>query len=525
MISKKLGGSLLVEILSSESEEDDELQRAITFSLESSAEPKQQRNSDFSSPQPSYYLNFLKGYSAEANKKTVSITDLITDEAKSAILTTYKIDLVWLLEKCPVLQNINVMVIHSDKQVECGKLGPKLHVRQPPLPIPYGCCHGKIMLIKYESFLRVVVSTANLLAIDYDQKTQGLWVQDFPKKVVQPKENEKEAKSVKHNRENNNNLAKDFEETLKDYLQRLGANAEFVSEYSYSDVKIVLITSVPGYHRGSDIPKYGHMKVRKFLADLPLSSKFKNSPILAQFSSIGSLSTDWIHEIYASFTKNSAYINDDNNGTKEKVKVFSKEVLTSTKSVASEIQLVWPTVNFVKHSVNGYSAGGSLCFPNTNYKPFTKELFYEYKPTAGRQIIPPHIKTYTRACSIEIEDNEPSKKKLKLDEKGTAEKKKTFKTDLAWVILSSANLSKAAWGELQKTSSQMLIRHYEAGVLFLPDTNISKSPSFEEDTKENISFPLPYQIPLTDKNTSPWIWDLTYIEKDILGESWIPGEG
>lgn len=56
---------------------------------------------------------------------------------------------------------------------------------------------NEINQIEYDSFLRVVVSTANLLAIDYDQKTQGLWVQDFPKKVE-----EKDAKSVKHNREN-----------------------------------------------------------------------------------------------------------------------------------------------------------------------------------------------------------------------------------------------------------------------------------------------------------------------------------
>jgi hypothetical protein len=31
---------------------------------------------------------------------------------------------------------------------------------------------------------------------------------------------------------------------------------------------------------------------------------------------------------------------------------------------------------------------------------------------------------------------------------------------LSWVLLSSHNLSKAAWGELQKTGSQLMIRHY-----------------------------------------------------------------
>lgn len=42
----------------------------------------------------------------------------------------------------------------------------------------------------------------------------------------------------------------------------------------------------------------------------------------------------------------------------------------------------------------------------------------------------PHIKSYTRVC----------------DQDGS----------LAWVVITSANLSKAAWGELQKNGSQVL---------------------------------------------------------------------
>ena len=36
------------------------------------------------------------------------------------------------------------------------------------------------------------------------------------------------------------------------------------------------------------------------------------------------------------------------------------------------------------------------------------------------------------------------------------------------VCLTSANLSKAAWGALQKGDSQLMIRNFEIGVLFLP---------------------------------------------------------
>uniref|UniRef100_M4B9X5 Tyrosyl-DNA phosphodiesterase n=1 Tax=Hyaloperonospora arabidopsidis (strain Emoy2) TaxID=559515 RepID=M4B9X5_HYAAE len=57
----------------------------------------------------------------------------------------------------------------------------------------------------------------------------------------------------------------------------------------------------------------------------------------------------------------------------------------------------------------------------------------------------PHIKSYVRF--------NPSK-----EESG----------ELDWAILTSSNLSKAAWGTLQKNKTQFMIRSYELGVMFLP---------------------------------------------------------
>ncbi|KAF1791235.1 Tyrosyl-DNA phosphodiesterase C-terminal domain [Phytophthora cactorum] len=40
--------------------------------------------------------------------------------------------------------------------------------------------------------------------------------------------------------------------------------------------------------------------------------------------------------------------------------------------------------------------------------------------------------------------------------------------ELDWAIVTSSNLSKAAWGALQKNKTQFMIRSYELGVMFLP---------------------------------------------------------
>ena len=42
----------------------------------------------------------------------------------------------------------------------------------------------------------------------------------------------------------------------------------------------------------------------------------------------------------------------------------------------------------------------------------------------------------------------------------------------------SANMSKAAWGTLEKGGSQLMIRSYEMGVMFLPDKTVSMNNLF-----------------------------------------------
>jgi tyrosyl-DNA phosphodiesterase-1 len=41
--------------------------------------------------------------------------------------------------------------------------------------------------------------------------------------------------------------------------------------------------------------------------------------------------------------------------------------------------------------------------------------------------------------------------------------------EIAWLLLTSSNLSKAAWGALQKKDKQLMIRSYELGILIFPE--------------------------------------------------------
>lgn len=69
----------------------------------------------------------------------------------------------------------------------------------------------------------------------------------------------------------------------------------------------------------------------------------------------------------------------------------------------------------------------------------------------------PHIKTYTR-----------------LLRSTASEPLSTSGCEAQYLLLTSANLSKAAWGQAQKQGAQLFIRSYEAGVLLLPKFVVRK---------------------------------------------------
>ncbi|KAK9749734.1 hypothetical protein RND81_02G146600 [Saponaria officinalis] len=108
-------------------------------------------------------------------------------------------------------------------------------------------------------------------------------------------------------------------------------------------------------------------------------------------------------------------------------------------------------ITTVLDSIQGYTAGNMIPSPLKNVeKEFLKKYWGKWKTThTGRCRTMSHIKTFAR-------DNG---------------------RNLAWFLLTSANLSKDAWGALQKNSSQLMIRSYELGVLFLP-TVVGNSRGF-----------------------------------------------
>nr|GMD02944.1 tyrosyl-DNA phosphodiesterase 1 [Ipomoea batatas] len=446
---------------------------------------------------------------AWANTNAVSIHDVIQGDVLVAILSNYMVDIDWLLSACPALKKIpQVLVVHGegDGTMEYMKRNNLVNwiLHKPALPISYGTHHSKAMFLVYPKGVRIVVHTANLIHVDWNNKSQGLWMQDFPWK-------DQKCPSMECG----------FERDLIDYLSMLkwpeftanipalgncNINSSFFKKFDYSSAGVRLIASVPGYHSGSSLKKWGHMKLRTVLQECTFSKEFQKSPLVYQFSSLGSLDEKWMTEFASSL---SAGKSDD-----------------KTPLGIGEQMIVWPTVEDVRCSLEGYAAGSCIPSPLKNVeKEFLKKYWAKWKAShTGRGRAMPHIKTFVRYSG----------------------------QNLAWMLLTSSNLSKAAWGALQKNNSQLMIRSYELGVLFLPSvkcgsgfsctdnsnySEVKSAPHEEKKAKlvtlawrgksdtesaEVIKLPLPYELPPRPYSPEdvPWSWDRRYTKKDVYGKVW-----
>jgi hypothetical protein len=129
--------------------------------------------------------------------------------------------------------------------------------------------------------------------------------------------------------------------------------------------------------------------------------------------------------------------------------------------------------------------------------------------------------------------------------------------ELDWFLLTSSNVSQAAWGVLQSGNTSLYIKSYEIGVLFLPelvttasrqfsctpdhhllgidapDSEVEKHRSYRffcvaDDDKEvssisgQVYFPVPYKLdaPLYGPRDEPWVWDKVHSEPDVFGRQY-----
>uniref|UniRef100_A0A8C1FQ66 Tyrosyl-DNA phosphodiesterase 1 n=1 Tax=Cyprinus carpio carpio TaxID=630221 RepID=A0A8C1FQ66_CYPCA len=398
-----------------------------------------------------FYLNKVTGIPKKFNTGALHIKDILSPmfgTLKESVQFNYCFDIPWMVEQYP----------------------PEFR---------------KMMLLWYEEGFRVIILTSNLIRADWYQKTQGMWMSPLYPRLPEG--------SPGTAGESPTNFKSDLLEYLEAYrAPELAEWIDRIKQHDLSETRVYLIGSTPGRYQGPAMEKWGHLRLRKLLSEhtKPVLNE-ERWHVLGQFSSIGSMGLDKTKWLAAEFQRTLTTLGK------------ARKSLTSPET---QMLLVYPSVENVRTSLEGYPAGGSLPYSiQTAQKQLWLHSYFHgwHADVTGRSNAMPHIKTYMRVSPDY--------------------------TQLAWFLVTSANLSKAAWGALEKNNTQIMVRSYELGVLYLPSAfNMSTFPVEKNvfpASSSSKGFPVPFDLPPQHYSSKdqPWIWNIPYTQApDTHGNIWVP---
>jgi len=149
-----------------------------------------------------------------------------------------------------------------------------------------GSSHSKILVLIYPDFLRLVITSCNLMDIDTIGGDNHWYIHDLPKR---PSRATPEPSS--------------FEADFLEHLRALDTPVTFLNSiqgmYDYSQVKVHLVTSVPGVCAGSKAENHGLLRLRRIVRTLGLKlSKLEKPELRLEIcaASIGKLSAQWLND-------------------------------------------------------------------------------------------------------------------------------------------------------------------------------------------------------------------------------------
>lgn len=267
-----------------------------------------------------------------------------------------------------------------------------------------GSSHSKILALVYPGFLRIVITSCNMMDIDTKLGDNHWYIHDLPKLATQQQ-----------------NLCA-FESDFLVHLKALGTPIEFITSiqgnYDYSTVKVHLVTSVPGTYSGIKAQDCGLLRLRRIIRslDLNLPQKKRQGKLQIEVcaASLGNLSARWLDGFY-DCAMGRKYVE-----------------ITEDCDVPGGLKLFYPTVADVRsadeEAQHGASNIGCHIRPWKEAPMEVKNIFHRYRSKdPGKLFHQKLILAYDPTTSASLP---------------------------YYIYIGSANLSSSAWGTLEKDKKE-----------------------------------------------------------------------
>ena len=358
-------------------------------------------------------------------------------EIKSIVFLTFSVSRELLK---PLLEEGFPVILASDCSINIEKAIINIDEEYPHFVkffprkkyFPYSCSsfHPKLILIRFSSFLRVVVGSGNLLEQDWIVWENVFLQKDFPLagKVKQSTLSNQIDEYLSFVFEDKANFIKSFA-GLK------------IHDFDLSESQFYLISSLPGRWSNKDTPTHGYGEVRRVMLANPPKNDFTidNMSIHYLTSSIGQLNWKLITDFASCFFPPSAQ--------KSKLTFDEKDKLLQNFNV------IFPSKKFVDQSKFGPKTASCLFFDKDTFESFKflKSALKQYHKNNEDESLIPHIKMFVVSNSGRLINDDTV------------------------IYIGSHNFTPAAWGKFEHDSSWISINNYELGILIPPLKSSAKA--------------------------------------------------
>jgi tyrosyl-DNA phosphodiesterase-1 len=426
-----------------------------------------------------------------------------------------------------------------------------------------------LVLFRHDDFAQVIIHTANMISRDWGNMTQAVWRSPLlPLLASSPALSSSGDPSDTATRliGSGERFKVDLIRYFKAYGNRVKSLATQLAQYDFSAIHAAFISSAPSRQKPvaaqpSKQTSFGWLGLQEILSAVPIITKNAGSPshIVMQVSSIATLGAapTWLTNFQAVLSRSLDAVPTSTTVSSTSVSkassFFSKNTAKAVTTRKPKYNIIFPTPDEIRTSLDGYAAGGSIHIKlqsaqQQKQQEYLHPLFCHWKSSATPSLAfrtearggealrgpaAPHIKTYVR-FSDERHD--------KID----------------WAMVTSANLSKQAWGDVVNKKDEIWIQSWEAGVVVWPALSADSEagqeeavmvPVFGRDTPETedvcdtervgrdadgyteqekekpqmvVGFRMPYDLPLSPyaADEKPWCATMQYPEPDWKGLAW-----
>ncbi|KAF9694057.1 hypothetical protein EKO04_007814 [Ascochyta lentis] len=409
-----------------------------------------------------FKLTKIRDLAAHQNVDTVELKEILGDPLiKECWNFNFLFDLGFVMQQFDedVRDIVKVKIIHGfwkrdDERrinlMETAEKHPNIELINAYLPDPFGTHHSKMLILfRHDDRAQVIIHTANMISKDWTNMTQAVW-----RSPLLSCSTATATHSEPHIIGSGQRFQVDLLRYLGNYEKRLRRLSNQLALYDFSSIKAAFLGSTPSRQvvsraNSEQQTSFGWLGLQEVLSSVPVTAQkdVRKSPhIVLQVSSIATLggAPTWLSHF-------------------QSVLARSHSPRQSLLKPKPKFNLIFPTPEEVRTSLDGYESGGSI---HTKVQSAQQQKQLQYLQPLFCHWKHPPSQTSTSATTATIQEAHrgPAAPHIKTYIRFNDTAHKT----IDWALLTSANLSKQAWGDVANKQGEVRIQSYETGVLVWP---------------------------------------------------------